>query len=1117
MREIWAGLGGAMKKFDRWRESVAQVLRRLPRSESAYRPGSGNLAHYLRISDSLLDRFHDLDLAKAAFLHGVHPSDLPSLRESHSDITGTVETILEDRNKLRSIGGDSAGEARLSEAGEEVARHLVGNVLPLIRDARSVALFVTEQLNHLDEDGSFEQWTIDFKAEPRPLFDGLPVSRVKDRFSDVGARARFLRFVVAATAESFGMWVERDTARNLSLVHERAERFNEIVELAANDRQSSDGLGRAREEFVRERLGRGKAPLAVNWEWHHVATLDDELQWGPGITPAIWERRFDRLGYVAVVFKSTADCYHALTRLHRGPFVERSIRDFIGAPRMSGYRALHTVLIRTGKRVGFPDLVQLHVIPEKTWSHRLERTSKGHLHQMQERVNRAEHKLLRVFAHDGRAIDLPLGATVLNFAHHLHTDLVLRLRGATVNRRPVGVLYPLREGDVVWLDVGDSVQPLPEGWESHVPESTIRRLRSRIARAYRPILEENGRRLLRQRLARAGRDEVTDTELDALVLDTTAGMFDRQYEPVWVYRQLGLLAAREHGASLGAPALDAAGAETIAVAISNRVRDVPAESSWFEIPTQFAGSFDDTRTCGSCKPTMAEPRSATLNERVLTIHRLNARCAAGALALHRQVRPPDDHHSFVIETTNRIGIGAEILTVFQKHDVDLSDLAGRRLGTGWGVFRLGADHISGQRQEQIKASLKMPGVIRVIGPDDKSIPLFEELLPPPSAALNYWIKPAPYEAGPPIEDDRLFYGMRTELTELDRFFDAVSRAESGSGQFLFVNGPLRVGKTSIVKQFLRRLSRDSSRPHVAAYHLPKRTKWTEVAAQIRKKLLSQIPNAPAAVRRKKSLEEVVGSIREYMNVPIIIVIDEIVGLLKENSAWEDQVVAFERFQEHIRGTAGVLVIWVGPTLALQRVDSRVRHLFSMSKELGVGTLNRDDVEAMLRAEKMGPEYSIHLKGGLAKAITALTSGNPFWVSHLALRMFRSERPRHGSRIITYGRKALTEAKEAMFLSGKAFSDRVESPLDRSNEEALEVKRQILHLLSASSSPVTAELLAESLAGRFPAATVWGYADELRLAGSLTLEGRGWKIAAPILAEYLRFLRQTKVRFPHAGK
>src|SRR5205807_6801997 len=164
-------------------------------------------------------------------------------------------------------------------------------------------------------------------------------------------------------------WVERDTARNLSLVHERPDRFNEIVMLAASDRQSSESLGRAREEFVRERLGRGKIPLAVDWEWHHVATLDDELQWdggskdegvdSPGITPAIWERRFDRLGYVTVVFKTTADCYKALTRLHRGPFVERSIRDFIGAPRMSGYRALHTVLIRPGKRADFPDLVQL--------------------------------------------------------------------------------------------------------------------------------------------------------------------------------------------------------------------------------------------------------------------------------------------------------------------------------------------------------------------------------------------------------------------------------------------------------------------------------------------------------------------------------------------------------------------------------------------------------------------------------------------------------------------------------------------------------------------------------------------------------------------------------------
>lgn len=1108
-----------MESFRAWRTSIAEAILRLPRSAPSYE-ARGNRAHYERISEFLLERFVDAELAKAAFLHGVHPTEISGLRRRHPGVSKTVMAILEDRQKLRSIGVE--GGLRSSDPeddGEKVARHLAGNVLPLIRDARAVVLFVAEQINHLDLDGSFERWTINFKGDPKQFVDGLPPSEVKDRFADVRARAQFLRFVVAPTAESFGMWVERDTARNLALIHQNPERFRALVDEVERDRRSQDGLSRTRETFVRERLGSGRQPLSIQWEWHHIATLDEELRMdaGPkddtdviGAGRTSWERRFDHLGHVTVVYETPFQCYQALARLHRGPFVERSIRDFLGSPRISGYRAIHTVLIRAGSRADFPDLVHVHIVPYKAWARRLEHTSKAHLRRMQLRVSRAEHKLLRVFAHDGRAIDLPLGATVLNFAHHLHSGFVIRLRAATVNRRPVGVLHPLREGDVVWLDLADTEQPLPDGWESHVPKSTVRRLRSKIARAYRPTLEKNGRRMLRRRLTRLGWDDISDAELDSLVLEGAEGMFEKPTELDWVYRQLGLLDARELGAPLGLiPAIDATRADLLAADIVNRHRPTPEDSPRFEIPGEFAGCFDDHHTCDQCKPTMAEQRGVTLTNRTLTIHRLNARCASGAVPL-RQVRPPDDQHFFIIETTNRIGIGAEILATFQKHDVDLSELVGRRLATGWGVFRVGADHIGAARQAAITASLQLPGVIRVVAPGEPSIPFFDELLPPPSASLNYWIKPAPYETGPPIEDDRLFYGMRTELAELDHAFDLCT-AEGGSGQFVFVSGPLRVGKTSVVKQFLRRLARNPARPHIAVYHLPKRTKWTDVAAQIREKLLARIPNTPASFRETVTLEELLSRIRAQMDIPLVIVVDEIPGLLKENSAWDEQIVAFERFQEHVRGMSGVLVVWIGPSLALQRIDLRIRHLVSKSKEIEVGSLNEDDVEAMLRADKMGSEYAIHLKGSLAKNIATLTSGNPFWVSHLALTMFRSERPRHGSRVITYGRRALTDAKETLFLSGKPFLDRVESPLDRLNPEALSVKRQILNVISAGERSVSSNELARALDGRCAAEKVWIYADELRLAGSVGLEGRRWRIAAPLLSEYLRFLNDTRVR------
>ena len=145
---------------------------------------------------------------------------------------------------------------------------------------------------------------------------------------------------------------------------------------------------------------------------------------------------------------------------------------------------------------------------------------------------------------------------------------------------------------------------------------------------------------------------------------------------------------------------------------------------------------------------------------------------------------------------------------------------------------------------------------------------------------------------------------------------------------------------------------------------------------------------------------------------------------------------------------------------------------------------------------MGHENTSAVEGALAWASTTWTSGQPLRVPPRALTMFRRDRPVPGSRDITYGHKALVEAKEARFLSGKPFFDGVESPLDRLNQEAVEVKREILYVLRAHGRPMSARVLAEAIEDRFQAPVVWEYAGELRLAGSVGLAGRRGKVVAP---------------------
>ncbi|MEO8382405.1 MAG: TGS domain-containing protein [Acidobacteriota bacterium] len=1104
-----------MDAFEVWRKDVTAGVASLPLSGGVYRE-SGNLGHYRRVSSALLERFDDSVLARAAFLHGVHPSEFREVRH-RIGFSLEVQAILEERNKLRSIGG-RGGDAGVGESeGDEVARLLVANVLPLIRDARSVILFVCEQIDHLDTDEAFTAWTLDFDNEPRPLPSHVlrPRARVHDRFVDVAVRARFLRYVVAATAEAFGMWNERNVARNMALAHERRERFDDILAWVTRDHGAPDGASHERERYVLMRLDRGVRPLSVKWEWRHVASLDEQLvddvpsDVPAAITPHLWSKRFDHLGHVTIVCRTADQCYRALSRLHAsGEYLERGIRDFIAAPRLSGYAALHTTLTRRGNRAEFPDLIKVHIMTEKVWQARSAMTGAPNLARMQMRITRADHASLRVFADDGRVLDLPLGSTVLNFALHVHSHFLPRLRGATVNRVPVGVLHPLRNGDVVFLTLSDIQQLLPIGWEEHVPASTVYRLRTQFVRAYRATLEKNGRRWLRQYLSRYGRDEVSDSELDEHLATVAKDLFNVTEKPEWIYRQLGMHEAREQGSDLGPTSFDSTRVGNLAAGVTVRIREAPSDEAEFEIPTQFAGKFDQIQSCPQCTPLPDEPRAATLRDRVLTIHRLKANCATDALILRRQSRPVDDQHYFVVETTNRIGIGSELLAIFQSHDVDLSELVGRRLAPGWSVFRIGADFLGAERRAEIKRDvLSVSGVMRVIGPDEPSIQFFDTLMPPPTAPVHYWVKPAPYQAGPPLEDDRFFYGFWPELTELERVFDSVA-ANTSSGEFLFVRGPLRVGKTSVVKQFLRLIARDPSRPNTAVYHFPKQTRWTEIADTMRQKLVANVPNPPEEVKRTHSLQEAIAAVRQHTVEPVVLVIDEIVGLLATNSRWPEELAAFRAFHDEVRATPGVLVVWIGPQLALHRVDLEIRQLLSNSRYMDVGALHEDDVDAMLRARKMGSTYQIELFGRLARAVTQLTSGNPYWVSVLAQHMFKLARSREASRRMTYTFDKLKKAKERFFLDGHAFADRVESPFDARDPHARTVKRAILDQLADPGVRMTSDDLSVVLQ-QYVRREVLDYLEELRLTGSVKVDDNKWRIAAPILGEYITRLNKEK--------
>jgi guanosine-3',5'-bis(diphosphate) 3'-pyrophosphohydrolase len=177
-----------------------------------------------------------------------------------------------------------------------------------------------------------------------------------------------------------------------------------------------------------------------------------------------------------------ADCYKSLGLLHQHfkPLIYR-IKDYIAVPKPNGYRSLHTTVFALEGRITEIQIrtPQMHEeaerglaahffydsekqskryrsggvssVPAKLlWVNSLKElhdSSRGEFEEALE-VDLFQGRIF-IFSPKGDLYDLPEGATPLDFAFAVHTDIGMRTRGAKVNGRMVGLSHALENRDVV--------------------------------------------------------------------------------------------------------------------------------------------------------------------------------------------------------------------------------------------------------------------------------------------------------------------------------------------------------------------------------------------------------------------------------------------------------------------------------------------------------------------------------------------------------------------------------------------------------------------------------------------------------------------------------------------
>lgn len=297
------------------------------------------------------------------------------------------------------------------------------------------------------------------------------------------ALAREAQQVFAPLASRLGIWQIKWELEDLAFRFLRPDDYKRIARLLDEKRIERE----QRIEAARRRLEAELAGVGITAEVHgrpkHIYSIWKKMQ-GKKLP---FERVFD-VRAMRVIVDSVPDCYAALSRVHE---VWRALPDefddYIARPKPNGYQSLHTVVVDGPEDGARPIEIQIrtremHDRAESGvaahWAYK-EAGTKGYAGvsaagDFEDRVAQARRAVLQqllawerdfvghnmpaqgffedriyVFTPAARLIELPAGATAVDFAYNLHTDLGHRCRGARVDGQMVPLNTPLQSGQTI--------------------------------------------------------------------------------------------------------------------------------------------------------------------------------------------------------------------------------------------------------------------------------------------------------------------------------------------------------------------------------------------------------------------------------------------------------------------------------------------------------------------------------------------------------------------------------------------------------------------------------------------------------------------------------------------
>jgi RelA/SpoT family (p)ppGpp synthetase len=686
--------------------------------------GDPYIVHPVAVADLLRDIGASAPVIAAGFLHDVVEDTDVSLEEIQEHFGSEVRELVEGVTKLGGIHFNDRTEAQ--------AENLRRMFMAMASDIRVVLVKLADRVHNMRTIGAL-------KEEKRQRI------------------ARETREIYAPLANRLGIGRFKWELEDLAFKLLEPEAFREIQQEVATKRSEREQRLGVTVALLNERLQRaGLEGCEVSGRPKHLYGIWSKMERQQKAFHEIYD-----VAALRIITPSVETCYRALAVVHDTfrPIPGR-FKDYIGLPKPNGYQSLHTAVIGRHRPIEVQiRTLEMHQVAEfgiaAHWKYK-EGGSPASCSSDAERFNWLRQLVdwqqeggnddhndylssikedlfdeeVFVFTPKGDVVGLRKGATAVDFAYRIHSEVGNHCNGVRVNDRLCPLATPLQNGDFVQVLTSKTAHPSLD-WLNFVATPTARnRIRQWYKRSHRDETIERGKDLLERELGRDGFDLLLNSET-----------------MVRVAQRCNVVTTEDLLASLGF------GGVTLQQVLNRFREEIRLQAQQEEEPlsneevaralvppkdsaqSQRSGAGAilgieglDYRLGGCCSPLPGEAIVGTvaLGNHGITIHRQDCTNVESIprerrLPVRWNPKPEGDRQNFPvqlrIEVIDRVGILKDILMRLSDGAINVSDArvktaAGRPACIDLRVELQGSDQL-GRTMAQIRSMADVIGIARV--------------------------------------------------------------------------------------------------------------------------------------------------------------------------------------------------------------------------------------------------------------------------------------------------------------------------------------------------------------------------------------------------------------------